>query len=154
MKGTLYYDQGTRKWVVEYNDDGRVMIIDVRPGRIDDLRSVGVELKNEDIVEFQLEDIQEFPYRWAVPIVDLENKTIPGPEPKKKMVKKTRVTLWLSGFYQDEVEIVCTGYDASSTGAGYWYFYDRDKNEKRVNLGSYPISRTIIHSVEEIEVEI
>ena len=152
MKGILHYDEVTRKWMMEYDEDNRIMLIDVAPGRINDLKLVGSELKDKDIVDFIFEDTQEFPYRWAVPVIIDEGEPLPEPEPKKVMVKKKRVHLWLAGFHETSTRIDCEEYDNSSDG--YWYFYDRDKNRNRIYVGVYPISRTIIRHVQDIEVEV
>lgn len=151
MKGVLYFDESSKKWVVEYNEDGRTILIDVRPGRIDDLNRVGVYLQNLHEVDFHIENTHEFPYRWAVPYVASESNT--KPEPKKKTIQKKRITLWLSGFHTDEIEIECDKYDASSSG--YYYFIDRESNNGETKyIGCYPVNRTIIHEIKEIEVEI
>lgn len=151
MKGTLVYSSNKQNWIVEYKEEsGREVFLEVEPGRIDELKMVGTFLNNMDIVDFKIKNIDHFPYRFAIPIVNrLEEEKL---EPKKKMVQKKRVTLWLSGFHEDEIEIDCEGYDCSSSG--YFYFYDKDKNGNRLYIGSYPVQRTIIHKIETIEVEI
>ena len=150
MKGILVYSPNKENWIVEYKEDGRDVFLEVSPGRIDDLNRVGTFLQNMEEVDFKIEHTDNFPYRWAVPYVP--SKEITFTTPKKNLVKKKRITLWLSGFHTDEIEIDCESYDTSSSG--YWYFYDRDKEGNRVYIGAYPINRTIIHQIEEIEVEI
>lgn len=153
MKGRLVYIEPKDTWVVEFKEDGRDVFLEVRPNRIDDLNRVGTYLQNLQEIDFQIENTHEFPYRWAVPYVKQENEEEKSiTEPKKKMVKKKRVTLWLSGFHTDEVEIDCEGYDCSSSG--YWYFHDKDERGNRIYLGAYPVGKTIINQIEEIEVEI
>lgn len=150
MKGRLAYIEPKDSWVVEFKEDGRDVFLDVRPNRINDLNRVGTYLQNMQEVDFQIENTHEFPYRWAVPYIESEEKTTPIS--KKRIIKKKRITLWLSGFHTDEIDIECESYDTSSSG--YWYFYDRDKEGTRIYVGAYPINRTIIHQIEEIEVEI
>lgn len=150
MKGTLIYSSTKENWIVEYTEDSRDVFLEVEPGRIGELKLVGTSLNNGDTVDFKIKNVNEFPYRFAVPIVDKSGEPIP--EPKKKMVEKKRVTLWLSGFHTDEIDIDCEGYDCSSSG--YYYFYDRDKEGSRIYLGNYPVQRTIIHEVQNIHVEL
>lgn len=150
MKGTLIYSSSKENWIVEYKEDGRDVFLEVGPGRIEELKMVGTFLKSMDIIDFKIMNVNEFPYRFAIPIVDRSDEPIP--EPKKKFVKKKRVTLWLSGFHTDEIDIDCEEYDCSSSG--YFYFYDKDKNGSRISLGCYPVQRTIIHEVRVIEVEL
>lgn len=151
MKGILMHSATKNDWFVEYDQEGRKIRIEVRPNRIEHLNSVGVHLKNMDEVDFQLERTDNFPYQWAVPYVETESVT--KSIPQKKIIKKKQITLWLSGFDEDEVEVICDRYDASSSG--YWYFYDREsnKNGETTYIGAYPIERTIIHKIEEIEIE-
>ena len=152
MKGILVYSPNKQNWIVEYKEDGRDVFLEVRPNRIDDLNSVGTHLQNMTEVDFKIENTHEFPYRWAVPYVEKGDETISIS--KKKTIKKKRITLWLTGFHTDEIDIECQGYDCSSTGSGYWYFFDRDKNDSKIYIGAYPMDRTCIHQIEEIEVEI
>ena len=149
MKGTLIYSTTKENWIVEYKEDGRDVFLEVEPGRLDELKMVGILLGHLDAVDFKIKNVNEFPYRFAVPIVDKSGEPIP--EPKKKPIKKQRLTLWLSDFHDDEVEIDCDNYDCSSNG--YWYFYDRDHNDRRIIIGCYPVNRTIIHKIEQIEIE-
>lgn len=151
MKGRLVYIEPKDSWVVEFKEDGRDVFLEVRPGRIYDLNCVGTFLQNMQEVDFHIENTHEFPYRWAVPYVASESNT--KPEPKKKTIQKKRITLWLSGFHTDEIEIECDKYDASSSG--YYYFIDRESNNGETKyIGCYPVNRTIIHEIKEIEVEI
>jgi len=151
MKGILVYNPNKQNWIIEYVEDGRNVFLEVRPNRIDDLNRVGVHLQNMSEVDFQIENTHEFPYRWAVPYIESNSQTTSIP--KKKLYKKLRITLWLSGFHTDEVDIECDRYDASSSG--YYYFIDRESNNGETKyLGCYPIERTIIHNIENIEVEI
>lgn len=151
MKGRLVYIEPKDTWVVEFKEDDRDVFLEVRPNRINDLNRVGTYLQNLQEVDFQIENTYEFPYRWAVPFVLTEEG--PTPIQQRKTVKKKRITLWLSGFHTDEIDIECDEYDTSSTGNGYWYFYN-NVNGSRKYVGAYPISKTIIHEIEEIEVEI
>lgn len=151
MKGILLFLPDKQNWVVEYEEENRKVRLEVRPNRIDELNRVGTHLRDMQVVDFKLEISEHFPYRWAVPYI--ESKDNPTPTQQKKVVKKKRITLWLSGFCTDEIDIECDGYDTSSTGSGYWYFYN-NRNGGRDYVGAYPISKTIIHQIEEIEVEI
>lgn len=151
MKGILVYNPNKQNWIIEYVEDGRNVFLEVRPNRIDDLNRVGVHLQNMSEVDFHIENTHEFPYRWAVPYVESNLQTTSIP--KKKLYKKLRITLWLSGFHTDEVDIECDRYDASSNG--YYYFIDRESNNNETKyIGCYPVERTIIHNIENIEVEI
>ena len=151
MKGILVFSPNNGKWIVEYKEDGRGVFLEVRPGRIDDLNRVGTHLQNMQEVDFHIENTHEFPYRWAIPYVESKDK--PTSIQQKKTVKKKRITLWLSGFHTDEIDVECDAYDTSSTGGGYWFFYN-NRNGGRDYVGAYPISKTIIHQIEEIEVDI
>jgi hypothetical protein len=151
MKGILMYSPTKQNWEVEYEEGERKVRIEVRPNRIVHLNSVGINLQDMDEVEFQIETTDVFPYQWAVPVVDGKVKT--EVVPQKKTYKKFKLSLLLSGFYIDEEEIICDGYDASERG--YWYFYDDNTNEgRRKYVAAYPIERTIIHKIETITVEI
>lgn len=151
MKGVLVFSPSKGNWVVEYAEGNRKVSLDVRPNRIEHLNSVGTFLQNMQVVDFQIEHTHDFPYSWAVPYVEEDTETIPTP--KKQFVKKKRITLWLSGFHTDEIDIECDGYDTSNNGSGYWYFYN-NRNGGRDYIGAYPINRTIIHEIFEFETEI
>jgi hypothetical protein len=129
--------------------------MDVRPGRIDDLNRVGAYLKVGELVEFIVENTEQFPYYWAVPLAtSLDDNNLPKPTslPVKRRTKKQfRLQLLLSGFGTDDLEIVCDGYDCSSSG--YYYFYDNKESGGRYMIGYFPVSRTAIHQIEEIETE-
>jgi len=151
MKGILIYSTVNDKWFVQYQDNGRNVQLDVRPHRIEQLNRNGNHLQEMDEVEFEIESTSDFPYQWAVPLVKGDVKT--EVVPQKKKYKKFKLTLLLSGFSIDEEEIICDSYDTNSSG--YWYFYDDESNGgKRKYLGAYPIERTIIHTIENITVEI
>jgi hypothetical protein len=156
MKGILIYTE--KGWFISYKDDGGTYVIDVKPNRIEDLNKVGTYLQVDSLVDFVMEEVPHFPYRYAVPIVNGDSVTANGPlptssmyVPPKRTKKQFRITLWLVGFPTDEVEVICDAYDCSSSG--YWYFYDYDENDKRKYLCNYPIQRTAFHEIEEIETE-
>ena len=152
MKGTLVYSPNKQNWIVEYKEEnGRDVFLEVEPGRIDELKMVGTILNDLDTVDFKITNVNHFPYRFAVPIVIKSEDGIVI-EPKKKVAKKQKITLWLSEFYENEVEIICDDYDCSANR--YWYFFDRNNGERRIIIGCYPVDRTIIHKVEQIEIEI
>lgn len=142
-------------WIVSYyeevEDSKRLVELQVRPHRIDDLNRVGTYLKNGDEVDFQIEHTEYFPYRLAVPYVDETNQSIPMMAKRKKKVNV--ITVYVAGFPFDEEEITCDGYDASSSG--YWYFWDYENgpNSTRKYIGAYPIERTVIHKIVEQEIE-
>jgi hypothetical protein len=158
MKGTLIHND--KGWFISHNDNEMgTFIIDVRPGRIEDLNKVGTYLKVGSEVDFVMEEIHSFPYRYAVPIININTVTTDEPQsissmyiPPKKTKKQYKITLWLVGFPDDEVEVICDAWDCSSSG--YFYFYDIDKQtDKRKYLCLYPIERTAFHEFEEIETE-
>lgn len=157
MKGILRgrANGNSISWVVSYyeevEDGNRLVELEVRPNRIDDLNRVGTYLKNGDEVNFQIEHMEYFPYRWAVPYVE-EKENIPIIAKRKKKVYV--ITVYVSGFAFDDEEITCDGYDVNSSG--YWYFWNYENNDtsgRRIYLGAYPISRTILHKIEQQEVE-
>ena len=150
MKGILKHNEVKNTWYVEYQEDERVIWLDVRHGRITELNSVGNHLKVNDVIDFVVEDTYEFPYRWAVPIVN-PNSEVPPIAPKVRYKKQFKLQLWLSGFPTEEHEIICDGYDTNS--AGYWYFYDNNENGGRKYLGAFPIDRTAIYEIEEIQTQ-
>ncbi len=156
MKGILLNTE--KGWLVSYKDDeGGTYIIDVEPGRIDELNAVGTHLQVNSEVDFVMKETHSFPYRYAVPIVnpnglfDESQRTSTMYAPTKRTKKQFKITLWLVGFPTDEVEVICDAYDSNTSG-GYWYFYD-EVNGKRNYLCSYPISRTAFHEIETIETE-
>jgi hypothetical protein len=151
MKGILMYSPGKQNWEVEYEEGERKVRLEVRPNRIVHLNGTGNNLQDLDEVEFDIETISEFPYQWAVPVIRGNAKT--ELVPQKKTFKKFKISLLLSGFFIDEEEIICDGYDANDRG--YWYFFDDNTNGgKRKYVGAYPIERTIFHKIETITVEI
>lgn len=152
MKGILKsVGYGTSiKWIIEYNDseENRIINYDVREGRIDGLSKVGTILNSGDEVSFKLFQVEYFPYKEAVPYVETTENIV-----LKKTIKKQKLTLWLTGFDKKKVEVICDRYDASSSG--YWYFYDNVSNNGTTKyIAAYPIGRTAIHKIEDIEIEI
>lgn len=146
MKGLLEFEDN--KWII-IMDDGAKM--EVRPNRIDDLNAVGTFLQKGTVVDYQIENIFNFPYQWAVPFVETEKETIPIPE--KKFKEKTQVILYYSGFSSiDRDTVVCDGWDCSSNG--YYYFYDRDQDNNRDYIKICPVDRTIIYNIKKIKVEV
>ena len=156
-KGTLI-EQIKDRWIVSYiNDDNSNVYVDVQPGRITELKQVGTTFKDGDEVEFKIKHSESFPYIFAIPIVRRVsfNTDAPGPTTpvkSKKIIKKTKYTLFLSGFHISKTEITCEGMDTSERA--YFYFYDYDKDSRRKYVGLYPIDKTIIHNIQEIEIEV
>lgn len=157
MKGTLLHtDKG---WYISYEEDSQTYVIDVKPGRIDELNRVGTYLKVGSEVDFIMEETYSFPYRYAVPIINHDSVTTDGPQPTssiytapKRTKKQHKITLWLSGFHKTTVEVICDNYDCSSSG--YYYFYNEsDENNRRKTLCTYPVERTAFHKMEIIETE-
>jgi hypothetical protein len=155
MKGTLIHND--KGWFISHKDgEMGTFIIDVRPNRIEELNSVGTYLKVGSEVDFVLEETHSFPYRYAVPIIN-QNTEFDGPlsnlttVPPKRKKKQYKITLWLVGFPSDEVEVICDEWDSNSSG--YFYFYDNKENGRRKVLCYYPIERTAMHEIEEIETE-
>lgn len=153
MKGTLLHNE--RGWFISYQDsDTGTYVIDVKPGRIDDLNSVGTFLKVNSEVDFVLEETHSFPYRYAVPIINTNTQfsgsTTPTYTPSKRTKKQSKITLWLVGFPSDEVEVICDAWDCSSSG--YFYFYNEVEGRRKY-LCSYPVQRTAFHEIETIETE-
>lgn len=153
MKGTLLHtDKG---WLVSYVDGTGTSIIDVRPGRIEELNRVGTFLKVNSEIDFIMEETHSFPYRYAAPIInnntefDSSLSTL-TPVPPKKTKKQYKITLWLVGFPDDEVEVICDSWDCSS--GGYFYFYN-DIDGRRRTICLYPVERTAFHEIEEIMTE-
>lgn len=156
MKGTLIHTE--KGWFISHQDDETgTYIIDVKPGRIDELNRVGTYLQVNSEVDFVLEETQSFPYRYAVPV--LNNNTLLTDElsarssmytPPKRTKKQYKITLWLVGFPSDEVEVICDAWDCSSSG--YFYFYDEVEGRRKY-LCSYPVQRTAFHEMETIETE-
>jgi hypothetical protein len=107
MKGKLIHND--KGWFISYSEGTDNYIIDVRPNRIDDLNKVGIHLAVNSEVDFMMEDISYFPYRYAVPYID-NPVTQEGPLPTSTIVKplirtkkQYKITLWLVGFPDDEV---------------------------------------------------
>ncbi len=157
MRGKLIHtDKG---WFISYKEDSGTYVIDVKPNRIEDLNRVGTYLQVNSDVDFVMEEVSHFPYRYAVPIVNGNSVTTNGPlptstivEPPKKYKKQYKITLWLVGFPTDEVEVICDSWDCSSSG--YFYFYDNDEQtSRRRTLCCYPVQRTAFHEIEEIQTE-
>lgn len=155
MKGTLIHND--KGWFISHNDNEMgTFIIDVKPGRIEDLTRVGTYLQVNSEVDFVLEETHSFPYRYAVPIINHNTVTTDGPTstmyaPPKRTKEQIKITLWLVGFPDDEVEVICDHWDCSSSG--YFYFYDDTENGRRKILCMYPVERTAFHEIEEIETE-
>lgn len=157
MKGILLYNN--ERWFMQYEENNNTFVLDVKKGRIDDLKKIGVILNEGDEVEFEMEEFSSFPYRWAVPKVHkfTDENTTPYPQstasiytPPKPTKKQYKITLWLSGFYENEVEVTCDNYDCSSNG--YFYFYDEVDGRRKI-LCTYPVERTALHEIEIIETE-
>ena len=156
MKGTLLHtDKG---WFISYEENNQTYIIDVKPGRIDDLNRVGTYLQVNSEVDFVMEEVPYFPYRYAVPFINKGTVTTDGPTPTstmyvppKRTKKQVKITLWLVGFPSDEVEVICDHWDSSSSG--YFYFYDDTESGGRKIICMYPVERTAFHEIEEIETE-
>lgn len=147
MKGSLL--RSGNKWMINYLDNDYTVTLDVRPGRVEELASVGAVLENNAIVDFVVEEVHNFPYRYAVPYINNDEE----PKPKVRTKKQKKITVWISGFgMSDEEEIICDRYDASSHG--YWYFFNINQHGNHEYIAAYPVNRTIIHKVEEIETEI
>lgn len=155
MKGELSHND--KGWFISYKEnDGQTYILDVKPGRIDDLNRVGTYLQVNSEVDFVMEEVSHFPYRYAVPFVNRNTVTTDGPTPTmhvppKRTKKQYKITLWLVGFPTDEVEVICDEWDSNSSG--YFYFYDNKENGRRKLLCYYPIQRTAFHEIEEVETE-
>jgi hypothetical protein len=157
MTGTLIYTE--KGWFISYKEDGGTYIVDVKPNRIEDLNKVGTYLQVDKEVDFVMEEVPHFPYRYAVPIINGNTVTTDGPQPVSTMYvppirtkKQYKITLWLVGFPDDEVEVICDSWDCSSSG--YFYFYDNDEQtSRRRTLCCYPIQRTAFHKIEEVETE-
>lgn len=152
MKGTLIHND--KGWSVLYDDDKGTYSIDVKPNRIEELNRVGTYLKVDTEVDFVMEDVSHFPYRYAVPIVrsssEFDGELTTTYVPPKRTKKQHKITLWLVGFPTDEVEVICDSWDCSSSG--YFYFYD-EVDGRRKMLCSYPVQRTAFHEIETIETE-
>lgn len=151
MKGILSHND--KGWYVIYSEDVNTYNLDVRPGRIDDLNSVGTYLKNGQEVDFVMEESPTFPYRYAVPYVETASIEV-GPLATSTVVatktkKQYKITLWLVGFHEKEVVVICDRYDASSSG--YFYFYNKDEQGNNIYLCNYPIARTAFHKMEFVE---
>jgi len=152
MKGILKYHEPKHTWYIEYQEDDRIIRLDVKRNRIEDLNSVGTYLKVLDVVDFVIENTFEFPYQWAVPIINMNGEApIPTAAPQVRYKKQFKLQLWLSEFPESYHEIICDGYDTNS--AGYWYFYNNNENGGRKYLGAFPIDRTAIYEIEEIQTE-
>lgn len=158
MKGTLLHND--KGWFISHNDDELgTFVIDVKPGRIEELNRVGTYLQVNSEVDFIMEETHSFPYRYAVPIINNNTVTVDGPSPTSSMYvppkrtkKQYKITLWLVGFPTDEVEVICDNYDCSSSG--YYYFYDNDdQSSRRRTICTYPVERTAFHEIEEIVTE-
>lgn len=155
MQGTL--QRAGDKWFILYSDNENLIKLDVKTNRINDLASVGVFLNDGDVVEFNIIEISDFPYRLAVPVVNnIENNSLITATTINNVTIRTktqkRFELFFSGF--DEITkktIVCDGYDNSSNG--YWYFFNRDENNNRNYVFASPISKTIFNSIEEVETQ-
>ena len=146
MKGLLEFEDN--KWIV-IMDDGAKM--EVRPGRIDDLNTVGTFLQKGTVVDYQIENIFNFPYQWAVPYVEKEGEETPIVE--RKLKEKLQITLYYSGFPKIERDVVvCDGWDCS--GSGYYYFYDSDEYRDKTYLRITPIDKTLIYGIKKIKVEV
>jgi hypothetical protein len=153
MRGELLHND--KGWFISYEDESGTYIVDVKPGRIEDLNRVGTHLQVNSEVDFVLEETHSFPYRYAVPIVNHNTVATDGPTttmyvPPKRTKKQYKITLWLVGFPSDEVEVICDSWDCSSSG--YFYFYD-EVDGRRKYLCSYPVQRTAFHEMETIETE-
>lgn len=147
MKGTLL--RSGNKWLISYDENDYTVTLDVRPEKIQELSmSANVSFNNGDPINFAIENVSHFPYRYAVPYLDDK----PQATSTIRMKKQKKITIWLAGFgMSDWEEIICDAYDVSSNG--YWYFYNQI-DSGREYVGAYPIARTAIHKIEEVEIEI
>lgn len=158
LKGILHYNGNlSNPWYITFEDEGGVYDIAVEPGRIDDLKLVGTHLKMGDEVDFWVDKIYEFPYKWAVPVITKVTREEPKPIPTStiddhvhiKTVQKKKFSLRVTGFGRDKFEVICDSFDSSDKG--YYYFYNRKENGTEY-VAYYPIDKTIIQEIENIQV--
>jgi hypothetical protein len=160
MQGTLIKldepKQYIRCTITDINGAETTTDYEIWRNRINDInKDSGIELKNGDMIDFNLKHVEQFPYVFAYPFISNESgvySTTSSDLPvQKKTKKKWRVQLIFAGFPVDEDIVICDGYDTSSSG--YYYFYDHDNERRRTILKQTPINRTIIDEIEEIEIE-
>ena len=164
MKGKIFQQtqaNGTVTWCLRYvvnNDDGTETITnyEITPKRIEDLIRQGNDLKENDELEFNIKKVEYFPYVYAHPFIPNYSNTYSTHSNEipvnVKKVTKIRIRLQFAGFGYNKDFVTCDGWDANSSG--YYYFYDKDENNHRIILKLCPINRTIIESIENIEIEV
>lgn len=140
MKGLI--QNINNKWLISYMDEKlSIIYFDIDPNIInDDLSSkIGTE------VEFEVKNMEYFPYTYAYPKIN--DNSLGKPPIRTK--KRKKIILYFSNFYNiTEKTIICDKYSYNSVG--FYYFYNDGSDGY---IFTCPISRTIINSIEEIDVD-
>lgn len=154
MKGILRFDTPKEEFSVEYLDDSffeRTVSLPVPQDVIERLNRKGTYLQVGQEVDFEIRNVDHFPYRYAIPYVANEGEQPTTQSPTKQFKKKLKMQMWLNGFPEDYHEVICDGYESSSNG--YYFFYDMNNGNRKI-IAMFPIERTAIHTIGEVEVEV
>lgn len=135
---------GEKDFIIEYYEDMTVYNLDINPRNIAEAKKY-IHIEGGVEIDFFIDNIGEFPYRWANIIVDndLRPTSTIADAPPKTPKKKYYIGIAGSSYYD---EIVC--HDATSSSSGFYTFYDLDEKGIRVDVAYYPIAVTMIHKIE------
>lgn len=152
MKGKLICNKN--KWFIEEIDSllpGSFINHEVPPT----FMSTQPNLKDGDIVEFTIEDTDEFPYRWAVPVVLIEKED----GVTEEIIVKNQVET-----HQFDLEVIVGDkLKHKKVIADHVYlneqniykFYNRKpgSNNDSINIAYFPADKTLILSIKKIMVD-
>ena len=151
MKGILTFDTFRERWEIHYDNGNVNTSVDVQPGIIENFNNRGFYFKDGQQIDFYLQDIESFPYRWGVPNLSTEAGNSVSPL-KKKTVKFKEIDLEIVGsHYVQTHTIKCQRYQNSDFA---WHFYNMTANNEKEYVAHFPVSCTCIIKIEEIEEEI
>lgn len=129
-------------YLIEYVDDAGIYLVDVDYSL--SVRNNGtINLIEGAEVEFYLNEISTFPYRLGIIVTNDSKPTPTSSIPPKPPKNKYHIGIVGSSYYD---EILC--HDATSSSSGFYTFFDRDDDGRKIDVAYYPIANTIIHKIE------
>lgn len=150
MKGTLIFNHPKQKWEIHYNNEIGTTYVDVQEDLIERYNHLGIHLKDGQEIEFHIQEVENFPYRWGIPKMGYDRGII-----NESSGKEIITFIWF------EIEVVGSHYVQThkiksmsySKSDGAWDFFNILKNRSRDYIAHFPISCTSIISMEKVEEE-